>query len=65
MIRAIVFDLDGTLLNTLDDLCDSLNFAMDACQMPRHSLEKTRQMGGVVPTAFGGQKNKHHFSGYQ
>ena len=46
MIRAIVFDLDGTLLNTLDDLCDSLNFAMDACQMPRHSLEKTRQMVG-------------------
>ena len=27
-IRAVVWDLDGTLLNTLDDLTNSLNLAL-------------------------------------
>ena len=27
MKRAILFDLDGTLLNTLEDLTDSVNYA--------------------------------------
>ena len=26
--KAVIFDMDGTVLNTLDDLCDSLNYAM-------------------------------------
>ena len=26
--EAVVFDLDGTLLNTLEDLMDSVNFAL-------------------------------------
>ena len=46
MIRAIVFDLDGTLLNTLDDLCDSLNYALSACGMPTHTLNQVRLMVG-------------------
>lgn len=28
MIQGVIFDLDGTLLNTLDDLCDSTNYAL-------------------------------------
>lgn len=28
MIKAVVFDMDGTILNTLDDLADGVNYAM-------------------------------------
>ena len=27
--KAVIFDMDGTVLNTVDDLCDSLNYAME------------------------------------
>lgn len=32
--EAVVFDLDGTLLDTLDDLADSVNFALAAHGLP-------------------------------
>ena len=28
MIKAVIFDLDGTILNTISDLCNSLNYAL-------------------------------------
>ena len=28
MNKMVIFDLDGTLLNTLEDLCDSVNYAL-------------------------------------
>jgi len=28
MIKGVIFDLDGTLLNTIDDIADSMNFAL-------------------------------------
>jgi phosphoglycolate phosphatase len=40
MIRAVVFDLDGTLLNTLDDLADSANFSLSIRGHPVHEPEK-------------------------
>jgi phosphoglycolate phosphatase len=40
-----VFDLDGTLLNTLDDLADSVNFALEAGNFPTRSTDEIR---GVV-----------------
>lgn len=34
LIRAIVFDLDGTLLDTIEDLGDSVNFALQFYGLP-------------------------------
>lgn len=36
----VIFDLDGTLLNTLDDLCDSVNAALELCGYPRRKKEE-------------------------
>ena len=45
-IKGIVFDLDGTLLYTLEDLKNSLNFALNACNMPKRTLEEVRNFVG-------------------
>ena len=42
----IIFDLDGTVLDTLDDLHTSANFAMDAFHMPRRTLAEVRSFVG-------------------
>ena len=44
--KTIVFDLDGTLLNTLEDLCDSVNVIMERFGWKTHSLEDIRQFVG-------------------
>lgn len=44
--KAIVFDLDGTLLNTLEDLKDAVNFALRQKKMPERSLEEIRNFVG-------------------
>lgn len=36
----IIFDLDGTLLDTLDDLANSMNFVLKAHGFPIHDIEK-------------------------
>lgn len=38
----VIFDLDGTLLNTLDDLSDSVNFAMSAMNWPLRDKKDVR-----------------------
>lgn len=40
MIKAVIFDLDGTLLNTLEDLTDSTNFALKHFGFPLRSIEE-------------------------
>ena len=37
-----VFDLDGTILDTLEDLCDSVNFSLERFHMPKRSLDEIR-----------------------
>jgi len=44
--RTAVFDLDGTLLDTLDDLADSVNFALALNGMPQRSREEVRRFVG-------------------
>ena len=46
MKKAIVFDLDGTLLNTLEDLKDSVNYALEKHGYPQRTLEDTRKFVG-------------------
>lgn len=41
-----IFDLDGTLLNTLKDLTDSTNYALKKAGMPEHTQEEVRQYVG-------------------
>lgn len=44
--NAVIFDLDGTLLNTLDDLNDSVNFALDWGGFKRNTVNQTRLYAG-------------------
>lgn len=36
--RAVLFDLDGTLLDTIDDLADSMNRALERLGFPTHEV---------------------------
>ncbi|MBQ2089464.1 MAG: HAD-IA family hydrolase [Lachnospiraceae bacterium] len=40
--NAIIWDLDGTLLNTLEDLRDAVNYALRAQGFPERTLEEIR-----------------------
>ena len=46
MDTAILFDLDGTLLNTLEDLADSTNAALAQLGYPARTLEEVRRFVG-------------------
>ena len=40
--ETIIFDMDGTVLDTLEDLTDAVNYAMRKTELPEHSIR-----GGV------------------
>lgn len=44
--RAIIFDLDGTLLNTIEDLKDSVNTVLKQYGFPEHTLNAYRYFIG-------------------
>ncbi len=46
MYEAIIFDLDGTLLDTLEDLYLSVNAALLACGLPARKKEEVRAFVG-------------------
>ncbi len=51
--RAIIFDLDGTLLNTLDDIADSANAVLADHGYPPHAADDYRFfIGGGVDVLF-------------
>ena len=44
--RVALFDLDGTVLNTLDDLADATNAVLAANKMPLHTKDEIRMFVG-------------------
>lgn len=46
MERAVIFDLDGTLLNTLDDLWKAMNIALVSYHYPQHDKEACKRFVG-------------------
>ena len=47
--KLVVFDLDGTLINTIDDLGAAVNYALESKGLPLHETEAYKKMvgGGV------------------
>ncbi|MBR6770169.1 MAG: HAD family hydrolase [Lachnospiraceae bacterium] len=61
--NTIIFDLDGTLLNTLEDLLGSVNFALKKAGMDLRTLEEIRGFVGngvrrLVELAVGEQQGR-------
>lgn len=50
MVKLVIFDLDGTLLDTLKDLADACNHALEMCGCPHRTLDEYRHLigGGVT-----------------
>lgn len=46
MYKTYIFDLDGTLLNTLGDLAASTNYALRQYGMPEHTIDDVRRFVG-------------------
>jgi phosphoglycolate phosphatase len=44
--RAILFDLDGTLLNTLQDVADAVNKGLSSLSFPQHTTEAYKTIIG-------------------
>lgn len=42
----VIFDLDGTLLNTLDDLANSINHALKTMGFPERTIDEVRRFVG-------------------
>ena len=46
MKKLVLFDLDGTLIDTLEDLSEAVNHALELRGLPLHSLDEYRGMVG-------------------
>lgn len=58
----VLFDLDGTLLNTLDDLADAVNYTLNKYGCPERTVEEVRQFIGngaqrLIRLALPGKEN--------
>ena len=62
----VVFDLDGTLLDTLEDLKNSVNYAMRHFDYPERTLDEVRRFVGngivlLIQRAIPGGKDDPNF----
>lgn len=62
-IETVIFDLDGTLLNTLEDLTDAVNHALIKFKMPTRDISEIRAFVGngvrrlMIKAVPGGESN--------
>jgi phosphoglycolate phosphatase len=64
--KAIIFDLDGTLVDTVLDLANAMNFALVHFGRPTHSVEACKQMVGNGLKTFAQRalaKDRQHLQG--
>ncbi|MBI9099597.1 MAG: HAD family hydrolase [Spirochaetaceae bacterium] len=68
--EAVIFDLDGTLLNTIDDLADSMNQVLHENSLPEHDRDKYFYFVGngarklverALPEGWGDEKSVEKF----
>lgn len=45
-IKAVIFDMDGTLLNTYEDLANAVNYGLEKSGFPTHDAEKYKYFCG-------------------
>ena len=61
--NTVIYDLDGTLLDTLEDLWTAVNHALSVCNMPERSLDEVRRFVGngikmlMIRAVPGGEEN--------
>lgn len=44
--KTVIFDMDGTLLDTLEDLADAVNYALQELDMKKRTIEEVRTFVG-------------------
>ena len=63
MKKTVIFDLDGTLLDSIEDIASSMNKVLESLQLPTHKIEDYKHFvgGGVdilVENALSNQSNE-------
>lgn len=73
MTKLAIFDLDGTLLNTVEDLGNATNHALTECGFPTHPIEAYYQMVGrgiynlfraAIPSEYATEDNVQRMASY-
>ena len=44
--KAVIFDMDGTVLNTIEDITDSVNYILAKYDLPQRSVDEVRHFVG-------------------
>jgi phosphoglycolate phosphatase len=52
MYKAVLFDMDGTVLNTVEDLTDAMNHSLNKFGFPSRTIEEVKSFLGKGPTHF-------------
>lgn len=66
MYKLVIFDMDGTILDTLLDLTNAVNYALDKAHLPLRSIDEVRNFVGngivnLMKRAIGKELSKDEF----